>query len=77
MPFENDTIAAISTPPGRGGIGIVRLSGPKARAIATSLVRLRNPLAAGRTRFAEVLDEEGTPLDQAVVTFFEGPRSAT
>ena len=77
MPFENDTIAAISTPPGRGGIGIVRLSGPDARAIATSLVRLRNPLAAGRTRFAEVLDEEGMPLDQAVITFFAGPRSAT
>ena len=77
MPFENDTIAAISTPPGRGGIGIVRLSGPDARAIASSLVRLRNPLAAGRTRFAEVLDDEGALLDQALVTFFAGPRSAT
>ena len=77
MPFENDTIAAISTPPGRGGIGIVRLSGPDARVLASSLVRLRNPLAAGRTRFAEVLDEEGALLDQAVVTFFAGPRSAT
>ncbi len=77
MSFENDTIAAISTPPGRGGIGIVRLSGPEAGAIASSLVRLRNPLAAGRTRFAEVLDEEGAQLDQAVVTFFLGPRSAT
>ena len=77
MLLENDTIAAISTPPGRGGIGIVRLSGPDARAITTSLVRLRNPLAAGRTRFAEVLDEQGRLLDQAVVSFFAGPRSAT
>ncbi len=77
MPFENDTIAAISTPPGRGGIGIVRLSGPEARAIATALVRLRNPLAAGRTRFGEVLDKAGALIDQAVVTFFAGPRSAT
>ena len=77
MPFENDTIAAISTPPGRGGIGIVRLSGPEAHGIATSLVRLRNPLAAGRTRFAEVLDEDGLALDQAIVTFFAGPHSAT
>ncbi len=77
MAFENDTIAAISTPPGRGGIGIVRLSGPDAGTLASSLVRLRNPLAAGRTRFAEVLDREGAVLDQAVVTFFAGPRSAT
>ncbi len=77
MLLDNDTIAAISTPPGRGGIGIVRLSGPNAQAIATSLVRLRNPLAAGRTRFAEVLDEQGQVLDQAVISFFAGPRSAT
>ena len=39
-----DTIAAISTPPGRGGIGIVRLSGPQAASIAAQLVRLRHPL---------------------------------
>lgn len=77
MSFVNDTIAAISTPPGRGGIGIVRLSGVDARAIATSLVRLRHPLIAGRVRLGEVLDEEGLPLDQAVVTFFAAPQSAT
>ena len=77
MPFENDTIAAISTPPGRGGIGIVRLSGPQARELASSLTRLRNPLAAGRTRFAQVLDEGGALLDQAVVSFFAAPHSAT
>ena len=39
-----ETIAAISTPPGRGGIGIVRLSGPQAASIAVQLVRLRHPL---------------------------------
>ena len=39
-----DTIVAVSTPPGRGGIGIVRLSGPEAASIATQLVRLRQPL---------------------------------
>ena len=38
-----DTIAAISTPPGRGGIGIVRLSGPQAASIAVQLVRLILP----------------------------------
>src|SRR3981189_821406 len=39
----DDTIVAISTPPGRGGIGIIRLSGPAARAIAEPLLRLRHP----------------------------------
>jgi len=42
-----DTIVAISTPPGRGGIGIVRLSGPLAASIAIQLVRLRQPLEHG------------------------------
>ena len=52
-----DTIAAISTPPGRGGIGIVRLSGPEAASIAAQLVRLRQPLEHARARLADVLDE--------------------
>jgi tRNA modification GTPase len=55
---DNDTIVAISTPPGRGGIGVVRLSGPFARAIAEPLLRLRHALAAGQARFAEILDIE-------------------
>ena len=50
---DNDTIVAISTPPGRGGIGIVRLSGPAARAIAEPLLKLRHPLAPAHARFAE------------------------
>jgi tRNA modification GTPase len=79
----NDTIAAISTPPGRGGIGIVRLSGPRARTIAEPLLRLRHPLSPGQARFAEIVDvekrdgEEGDVLDEAVVTFFAGPHSYT
>lgn len=73
-----DTIVAISTPPGRGGIGIVRLSGPEARAIAEPLLKLRNPLAPAQARFAEVLDTAGGEvLDEAVVTWFEAPRSYT
>src|ERR1700728_3277461 len=53
-----DTIAAISTPPGRGGIGIVRLSGPQAASIAAQLVRLHQPLEHARARLADVLDEQ-------------------
>ena len=74
--FE-DTIVAISTPPGRGGIGIVRLSGPAARAIAEPLLRLRHPLAPTQARFAEILDSTGETLDEAVVTWFQKPHSYT
>jgi tRNA modification GTPase len=73
-----DTIAAISTPPGRGGIGIVRLSGPEAALIATQLVQLRQPLEHARARLADVLDEDAaTRIDEAVVTLFGAPRSYT
>ncbi len=78
-----DTIVAISTPPGRGGIGIVRLSGPLAVGIAEQLVRLRQPLEHGRARLADVLDPEPDErgelarIDEAVVTFFAAPNSYT
>jgi tRNA modification GTPase len=74
--FE-DTIVAISTPPGRGGIGIVRLSGPAARTIAEPLLKLRHPLAPAQARFAEILDNTGETLDEAVVTYFKKPYSYT
>lgn len=77
-----DTIAAISTPPGRGGIGIVRLSGPLATSVAAKLVRLRQPLEHGRARLADVLDtsiaeDQSGRIDEAVVTFFAAPNSYT
>ncbi len=75
-----DTIAAISTPPGRGGIGIVRLSGPEASSIAVQLARLRQPLEHGHARLADVLDDAGNEaerIDEALVTFFAAPNSYT
>jgi tRNA modification GTPase len=80
-----DTIAAISTPPGRGGIGIVRLSGPQAASIAAQLVSLRQPLEHGRARLADVLDAAGDDagrgdfgrIDEALVTLFAAPNSYT
>ena len=73
-----DTIAAISTPPGRGGIGIVRLSGPQSSAIALQLVRPRQPLQHAHARLADVLDAEATErIDEALVTFFAAPNSYT
>jgi len=76
-----ETIAAVSTPPGRGGIGIVRLSGPQAASIAAELVRLRNPLEHARARLADVVDEDsagdGARIDEAVLTFYAAPNSYT
>jgi len=76
-----DTIAAISTPAGRGGIGIVRLSGPEAVSIAVQLVRLRVPLEHARARLADVLDPSSTDsesrIDEALVTWFAAPNSYT
>ena len=77
----SETIAAVSTPPGRGGIGIVRLSGPEALPIAEQLVRLRGPLEHARARLADVLDperaDENSRIDEALVTWFAAPNSYT
>ncbi|HEY0263423.1 MAG TPA: tRNA uridine-5-carboxymethylaminomethyl(34) synthesis GTPase MnmE [Granulicella sp.] len=75
---EEETIVAVATPPGRGGIGIVRLSGAEAVAIASPLLSLNRPLAAGQARFAKILDRQtGAVLDEAVVTYFAAPHSYT
>jgi tRNA modification GTPase len=78
---NSDTIAAISTPPGRGGIGIVRLSGPEAVSVAGQLVHLRAPLEHARARLADVLDpeslEKDARIDEALVTWFAAPNSYT
>ncbi len=81
--MENDTIVAISTPPGRGGIGIVRLSGPQAVEISSGLLRLRQTLTHGHAQVADILDPESRDsesarrLDEAVVTYFQAPNSYT
>lgn len=73
----NDTIAAISTPPGRGGIGIVRLSGPEAAQIAAQLIRLKSPLETWRASLGELLDADNQIVDEVVATYFKAPRSYT
>ncbi|MDE3196377.1 MAG: tRNA uridine-5-carboxymethylaminomethyl(34) synthesis GTPase MnmE [Acidobacteriota bacterium] len=73
----NDTIAAISTPPGRGGIGVVRLSGPDAAHIASALIRLKSPLEPWRASLGELADPDGQLVDEVVVTYFKAPRSYT
>jgi len=74
-----DTIAAISTPPGRGGIGILRISGPEARSIASGLVSFqqRQAWVPWAATLAILLDHDGKPVDQVVVTYYASPRSYT
>jgi tRNA modification GTPase len=52
----DDTIVAIATSPGRGGIGIVRLAGPEARPIAAPMLRLKHDLEPGRAVFGELVE---------------------
>ncbi|MFI5173337.1 MAG: tRNA uridine-5-carboxymethylaminomethyl(34) synthesis GTPase MnmE [Terriglobia bacterium] len=80
----HDTIVAISTPPGRSGIGVIRLSGETALPIAQSLMAAHGSQAGGTIlspRYAERIDlvdpSSGSLIDEAVVTFFKGPRSYT
>lgn len=70
-----DTIAAIATPPGRGGVGIIRVSGTAAGAIAAAMVgRELVPRVATAATF---LGARGEPLDQGLAVFFSAPRSYT
>jgi tRNA modification GTPase len=80
-----DTIAAIATPSGRGGIGVVRLSGPNSWNIACNFLR---PAQAGEkahsptfqpwhAQLMEVFSAENAPIDQAIVTPFRKPHSYT
>jgi tRNA modification GTPase len=52
----DDTIVAIATPPGRGGIGVVRLAGPQAKSIAMPMLRLKHELEPGRAIFGELVE---------------------
>ncbi len=74
-----DTIAAISTPAGRGGLGILRLSGPDACSLASRVLRFSHPPAwePWRAFLAELLDDEAAVIDQVVVTYYAAPRSYT
>src|SRR5438046_2831213 len=74
-----DTIVAIATPPGRGGIGVVRLSGWRAIDIASQLIRLGDAeLETRRATLGDLFEPEtGRVLDQVVVTCFRRPHSYT
>jgi len=72
----DDTIVAIATPAGRGGIGVVRLAGADARAIAGRMLRVGREVEAGRAVRCDLV-EAGARIDEVVVTFFAAPHSYT
>jgi tRNA modification GTPase len=74
---ENDTIAAIATPPGKGAITIVRLSGPAVRELAQRLTQTNHPLRPRVATRATIRDECGEALDEGLALLFPAPRSYT
>ena len=70
-----DTIAAIATAAGKGGIGVVRVSGPSVRAIATRICN--KPLLPRQATFCGFLDNQNQVLDQGIALLFKGPHSFT
>ena len=77
----DDTIVAIATPPGSGGIGVVRLSGPSAREIACALTRRGEELEPRRATFARFYPDRetwvGGAADHVILTSFPAPHSYT
>ncbi len=77
-----DTIVAVATPPGRGGLGVVRISGPDASRIAGALVARQSPFVARHATFCRLPfsssgSESSATTDQVIVTLFPAPRSYT
>ena len=89
----DDTIVAVATPQGRGGIGVVRVAGPRARKITSPMLRLKHDLEPGLAVFGELIESGGddaelrsvgqpraavpTRIDEVVVTYFAKPHSYT
>ena len=72
----SDTIVAIATPPGRGGIGIVRLSGPNAQSIARALTGHSSEFEPRRATLSRIVGASGS-IDRVLITSFAAPHSYT
>jgi tRNA modification GTPase len=74
-----DTIVAISTPLGHGGLGVVRLSGDRSREIAEAILRFESSARwrSWTSELAQLVDGAGAPVDRVVVSYFAAPRSYT
>lgn len=79
MREENRTIVAVSTPPGTGGIAVIRISGPEALPILSTSWKGKNPLefVTHTAHLGWVADGDGNDIDHVVATFFKAPNSYT
>ena len=77
MSSNTDTIAAIATPQGRGGLGIVRLSGPQAASVASRLTCRNSPPVPRQASLARFYDESSAVIDEGIILFFAAPGSYT
>jgi tRNA modification GTPase len=72
---ESDIIAAIATAPGRGGIGVVRVSGPRLEPFIAGLIR--KPLSPRRATLTDFVDAQRLAIDQGIALYFPAPHSYT
>lgn len=79
LPFDNDTIVAISTPPGIGGLAVIRISGPYALDGISPLFSEAKKLTPRYATYGKLIHPElgDGEFDNCVITFFKGPRSVT
>jgi tRNA modification GTPase len=75
--FVNDTIAAIATPPGRGGVGIVRVSGPRAHEVARMVLARDTVLPIRHALFSVFYAADDSEIDEGLVLAFQAPHSFT
>jgi len=75
MTLHTDTIVAQATAPGRGGVGIIRVSGPKAKDVALAVIG--KELKPRYAEYAPFKDENGLELDQGIALYFPNPHSFT
>jgi tRNA modification GTPase len=70
---HSETIVAIATPPGKGGVGIVRVSGPLSQSIATTILHYQPKLRYAH--YSPFYNKQGEVLDEGIALFFKGPHS--
>ena len=70
-----ETICAIATPPGVGGVGVIRVSGPLSMSIAEQMLDV--PLQPRKAHFARFTDEQGRTIDSGIALLFTAPASFT
>ena len=77
LPPAGDTIVAVSTPLGRSGLGVVRMSGPEARTFVERCFRSKEPFQDRLARYGRFENARGGLIDRVVLTMFQAPRSYT